>query len=52
MNNFESKYANVLTIILVVVIIAILVLLGIFGYNIYKDKKIDDNRTTSYKWIW
>jgi LPXTG-site transpeptidase (sortase) family protein len=36
---FNSKYNNVLTIILIVVIIAIIALVGFFGYNYWKESK-------------
>lgn len=43
MNNFDSKYADFLTVILIIVIIAILGLGGYFGYTIYKGKKVEDD---------
>lgn len=40
-NEFNSKYSNVLTIILIVVIVAILGLVAFLGYDFYRKYYID-----------
>ena len=41
----QSKYGNVLTVILIIAIIGIIVILGIIGYSIYKKKYIENSAT-------
>lgn len=43
----NSKYGNLLTIILVIAIIAILGIVGIIGYRIYKSYYIETGATAA-----
>ena len=49
----NSKYSNLLTVILIIAIIGIIIIVGIIGYNIYKKHSIIENdNKINYLKIW
>ena len=46
---FNSKYSNVLTIVLIIIIIAIVGLIGFLGYDIYKKYYIEKMQIILWK---